>query len=139
MKSFPGTVKITGLIILCIVLVQACAHDLVQSHSRELVKVLRGAQVKEPANFCGNINSKVTSAAFYVFVVIGDNGNVIDRCCGPVDCKKSTLNVKVDKITQSSAAEGDGSARWGSHVTQRIYSYESKDIKAVEDELKTKQ
>ena len=139
MKKIPGAAKVSGLIILSILLVQACAHIKPLALSTPFVVELWQAEVKEPANFCSDLKDHVTGDAQYGFVVV-QPGQEPTLCCNPGDCSASTLTVKVDKVTKSATLEHSVDPRplWGSHVTQRLSSASSSDLAVLAGELKPK-
>ena len=137
MKKFPGTVKVfaaTGLVILFVLVVQACAHHVAPGGSgKDLTFGFpTRQQVKDPVHFCSILQKGLSSSAIYNFEVVQDDGKS-ERCCKPSDCSVKDLTVKVDKITTSRLAEASASELTpiGSHVTQRIYSDVNADIDLV--------
>jgi hypothetical protein len=138
MKKIPGAVKVSGVIILSILLVQACARIKPFVSDKPVVIELWNAEVKEPDNFCSDIKDHVSGDAQYGFVVVRP-GKEPMLCCNPGDCSASTLTVKVDNVTKSATLEHSVNPRplWGSHVTQRLSSFKSADITVVTAELKS--
>lgn len=137
MKNVPGTVKAfaaTGLVILTIVVVQACAqHSVSNGYGKNFGLVFETRQqVKDPESFCNLLQKDLGSSAIYNFEIVHDDGKT-DSCCKPSDCSVGKVALKVDKITTAGIAEASASelTAIGSHVTQRIYSNANEDIALV--------
>ncbi len=138
MKKFPGIVKIlvaTSVVVLCILVVQACAQHLGSGRSGKNLSFgfPERHQVKDPKGFCSILEKGLSPGAIYSFDVVQDEGGKPENCCKPTDCSARNLTVKVDKITTSLLAETSASELTpiGSHVTQRIYSDVKEDIDLV--------
>ena len=141
MKNIPRTIKITVLIILSILLVQACLQPVKPPQTRKRIEVeLNGVQVKDPQHFCDHLKNNLSNDATYGFVVV-QPGKDPTLCCKPTDCSESRITLNVDQITKSAAAETSGGShpRWGSHVTQRLASYNAADFAALGAEIKNPQ
>jgi hypothetical protein len=123
---------LVAIVVLLILTFQACETTPHGDKRRFGLEINEPVHLSNPAAFVKALHT-LSHSAFWDFRFVHDNGKSEEFH------SNAKLSIKTDKVTMSEIAKNKAAGEFtaiGSHVTQRIYSANVKDIQIVLDALK---